>query len=570
LAEARRLFPTNPGAAVEHAWIAHFRNDWATAAERWERARETCPDYTSPFVFGGAALRHLGRYDDADDVLSEARRRFPDDGAAAFEFCSVAQARRDWVETLSRSEYAMARFPDHPQPLALGGLALREMGRLDEAEALLHSARERFPDDLPAAIEYARIADARSDRAEAHRRWTEARAVGPNHEAGFIGGAIALRADGRDDEAEVLLRQAIILAPTAIHPRIELVRIAEARGNWDEAEAGWHDITTRFPLAAHGPVGLSAIQRRQGRLDEAEAVITAALSRLPDDERLIEQGSVNAIAREDWPLALNRLYAGQSRFPGSHAIRQRLYEVQMRVAGPAGAPAEAPDILGGASDEARKLVMNFESLGGGGHGCEFGIFQRSVGAEPLGLLRWADIFQEQLTTALQTEFAGVGEPEFTRIFVPPTEDRGQYWTTDTRYHMAMGSFVYADQVPMDRMSKLIHQRMRFLRAKLIDDLHTGAKIFVYKNMKKTLTDAELTRLHAAVRRYADTTLFYIRYEDAEHPNGMVEWSGPGLLIGYIDHFSHTPDTDVLIGRADGQFLTLCRNAYALWTDRVPQ
>jgi hypothetical protein len=190
-----------------------------------------------------------------------------------------------------------------------------------------------------------------------------------------------------------------------------------------------------------------------------------------------------------------------------------------------------------------------------------------MGAEPLGLLRWADLDQHQLIAALDTEFEGVGEPEFTRVFAPATTGCPQYWTTDTRYHMAMNSFVNVDDVPLERMSKLVHQRMKFLRAKLIDDLRSGQKIFVYKNMRRDLTGAELAALHASVRRYGDNTLFYIRYQDHAHPNGTVEWLNPHLLVGYIDHFSHTPDTDELIAPVQEQFLALCRRAYVLWRAR---
>ena len=210
--------------------------------------------------------------------------------------------------------------------------------------------------------------------------------------------------------------------------------------------------------------------------------------------------------------------------------------------------------------------MAFESLGGGGHGCEFGIFQRSFGAEPLGLLRWADIYQDQLTQALNTDFAGVGEPEFTNIFVPPGGHPPEYWTTDTRYHMAMRCFVKVEDVPLDRMTVQVRKRLSYLRGKLIDDLRSGSKIFVYKNMKRNLTDEELGRLHAACRRFGDNTLFYIRYEDAAHPCGTVVPAADGLMIGYIDRFSHTPDTDEFLGAATDSLLRLCRKAYSLWQD----
>jgi hypothetical protein len=223
----------------------------------------------------------------------------------------------------------------------------------------------------------------------------------------------------------------------------------------------------------------------------------------------------------------------------------------------------------------RDLLMGFESLGGGGHGCEFGLLQREFGAEPMGLFRWADIFQEQLSKALETELAGIGEPRHTNVFIPPTTARPEYWTTDKRYHMAMRCFVYPDETPRRRMRTLLTKRFAFLRRKLLDDLRTGGKIFVYKNMKRNLADAELDRLFAACRSYGRNTLLYIRYQDGEHPNGTVRWRRPGLLVGYIDHFSHTPDTDAFIGGANASLLRICREAHRLAVaegvvpDRVP-
>ena len=78
----------------------------------------------------------------------------------------------------------------------------------------------------------------------------------------------------------------------------------------------------------------------------------------------------------------------------------------------------------------RDLAMRFESLGGTGHGCEFGLFQRHFGAEPLGLLRWADLSHHLLTRALESRFDGVGLPENTIVFNPAGSD--EWWTKDTR------------------------------------------------------------------------------------------------------------------------------------------
>jgi hypothetical protein len=210
--------------------------------------------------------------------------------------------------------------------------------------------------------------------------------------------------------------------------------------------------------------------------------------------------------------------------------------------------------------------MDFESLGGSGHGCEFGVFQREFGAEPLGLLRWADLAPHLLAEALEREFEGVGLAENTVLFVP-SGDRPEYWTRDSRYWMAMRTFVAADAVPEEQMREQVSRRLQFLRDKLMGDLQTGEKIFVFKVIERNLTDEEIGRLHATMRRYGDNTLLYVRYEDEEHPNGTVEVAADGLMIGYIDRFAFSK-TDENLGPATESWTAVCKAAHSLWTARA--
>jgi hypothetical protein len=214
----------------------------------------------------------------------------------------------------------------------------------------------------------------------------------------------------------------------------------------------------------------------------------------------------------------------------------------------------------------RALVMQFESLGGSGHGCEFGLFQRHFEAEPLGLLRWADLGPDLLIRALQTHLDGVGLPENTIVFKPDGGD--EWWTRDTRFWMAMRSFVKVTDVTLEQMKVGVYRRLQFLRRKLIEDLESGEKIFVYKNLKRNLTEDELVRLHAAVRSYGDSTLFYLQYADATHQAGTVEARGAGLLVGFIDHFAFSPD-DKPLGLPVQALLGLCRTAHATHVGTPP-
>jgi hypothetical protein len=213
----------------------------------------------------------------------------------------------------------------------------------------------------------------------------------------------------------------------------------------------------------------------------------------------------------------------------------------------------------------RELVTQFESLGGRHLGCEFGIFQRDCGAEPLGLLRWADMPYDGLLATLRNRFEGVGTPDHTELFVSNAGgDRGEYCTRDRRGMMFMRTFVYEDEYSFEKMQASCLNRLRFLTRKLIADLESGSKIFVFRVTDRNLTETEVEDLHAAMRAYGDSTLLYVRYEDAAHPNGTVVPVKPGLLIGYMDRFKISPQGQLAAVAPTASWLSVCRTAFTLW------
>ncbi len=208
----------------------------------------------------------------------------------------------------------------------------------------------------------------------------------------------------------------------------------------------------------------------------------------------------------------------------------------------------------------RDLARSFQSLGGSGRGAEFAAFQQQLGIEPNGLLAWADLGSELLIRALEARFDGVGLPENTIVFTPDHSD--EWWTKDKRYWMAMRSFIKTSDAPIDQATSAACDRVQSLQRAMIADLEAGQHMFVFRDMHRNLTEAEVERLHRAVRAYGDGTLFYVRYADQVHPAGSVVASQPGLLIGYLDHFTFSADNQ-RIGSADDAWLALCERACQL-------
>lgn len=563
--QGQHAFPAVEAFFTAHARVAELRPAVGMATKRWKLVRTRFPEVAQGYSSGAAMLRAKGRPRKAEQLLRDGVAHLPQAFGLAVEYARAAAERRDWSAAAERWAAIRSGFPD--APIGHVGLCavLREAGRLDEAGAVLEPAFDRWPAERDLLSEGARIASARGHWAEAAACWNKARSADPTFWMAWSEGALALHRLGQVDRAVPLLREAIERFAAEPAPVVYLGRILESTGEWASAAETCGLMRQRFPHLKEGHVGQATAFRMLGRLDEAGPALAEAAQRFPNDRDVMLEQVHHAYGREDWPEAAAFCAAGAQRFPQDNEFRRRGFEIHLRSVDAAAEVGSAPasPAIASLRPDARDLLMQFESLGGTGHGCEFGIYQRDRGAEPLGLLRWTDLGHEQLSDALETEFEGVGTPEQTLIFVPDTDMRKQYWTRDRRFYMVSGTSVFLDEVSEEKLFPQLCRRLQFLRRKMIDDLRAGKKIFVYKNMFRNLTDDELDRLYNAMRRYGDNTLFYLRYADATHPDGMVEWARPGLLVGYIEHFTSSPE-DAFIGKPYDSFHRLTHAAHELW------
>ena len=263
------------------------------------------------------------------------------------------------VETLRRSE----SFGESPEAAtALNNLAsvLRDMGRLDEAEALFGQALEidnrvLGPDHPSVSNRLNNLASVLRDRGrleEAEALFRQAleidnRVLGPDHPSvsnRLNNLASVLRDTGRFDEAEALFRQALeidnrVLGPD--HPSVSnrlnnLASVLRDTGRFDEAEALFRqafEIDNRVLGPDHPSVSnrlnnLASVLRDMGRLDEAEALFRQALE--------ID----NRVLGPDHPSVSNRLnnlasvLRDTGRFDEAEALFRQALEIDSRVLGP--------------------------------------------------------------------------------------------------------------------------------------------------------------------------------------------------------------------------------------------
>lgn len=210
-----------------------------------------------------------------------------------------------------------------------------------------------------------------------------------------------------------------------------------------------------------------------------------------------------------------------------------------------------------------EIMAQFESLGGMLQGCEFGIFQRSLGIENLGLLKWANVSPRTLLKGLDARFEGMGEPENTELHQVNTPEGIEYFTVDRNFEFPMHTFVYVRDVAPDRMLAQVCQRQKFLRQKLVSDLFDAKKLLVFKVTLRNLTEAEVMPLCSALRSYGPNWLLYVLHASDEHPSGTVEIRHPGLIFGYIDRFSVSASGEGL-GENHVEWRKVCRSAWGAW------
>ena len=454
---------------------------------------------------------------------------------------------------------------DEPAGYAAGSEAALKLGQMAEAEAILVEGVERFPGDVGLAGQFANMAAHRREWGEALTRWSQFRMRFPDHPAGFVGAAWAFREQGQTDLAEILLTEAARRFPD--HPDVlrDRATVAHLCGDWGEAAARWARVRAVSPDVPGGYGRGAEAQAKLGAFAEADALLLAGMERFPDDWDLVVGFAEIAGQHGDWPEALRRWMVARRRFPLDRHVQARLFETRMRIVGddPDAAARADAELAAPEDRHMRTVMMACESLGGARFGCEFGGVQRAFWAEPLGLLRWADADPAHLIAALEQRFEGLGLAENTEVFTYPSGASREYGVRDTRFNLGMHTFVDVASASADAMLHSVGRRMQFLRRKLIEDLESGAKLFVYKLTYRTLTVDELDRLYAAVRSYGPATLLYVRTTDAEHPDGTVERVKPGLLVGYLDHFSVSADDQPLTMPVEA-WGRVCALAYELW------
>lgn len=200
-------------------------------------------------------------------------------------------------------------------------------------------------------------------------------------------------------------------------------------------------------------------------------------------------------------------------------------------------------------------IKVFESLG---DNCEFGFVQRALGYEPGGLLRWAIAQPEALV-----KFIRLGCKELYKFenLSPSARDMVKDAGTGLFFHSRMISVdgVFVDnETTRKEIWEEESEKIDYLREKLLKQIQTGSKIFVYKT-NGNVSESDAADLADALESSGPAKLLCVRQDDTR-PVGEVYHHACNLYFGTIDRFAPYNRADDVSLEA---WQTLLRNASAL-------
>lgn len=318
--QAEALDPDEPRWSYYRAMLEALLGDPAAAVETMGRSIRLDPDYLPAYLHRATWLLDLGRGDEALADLDHVESVEPGNPAATMARARVLLNRGEPGEALARLDALAARVR-HPYIQQLRGRALRDMGRLDEALAVLKAAdagskRPGWPDprhDEKAAFKTGFGAELmQAGRMMAKGQTDEAIALleglherRPGDVATTNNLAVAYMSSGRLDRAEALLERSIQRSPGYFPFRLNLAEIYTRQRRVDDALEQLDRALELNPTLAQAHEQKGTLLMRTRRLSEALAAYESAAlydARNPRpflNSAIIEQELDNYVAARD-------------------------------------------------------------------------------------------------------------------------------------------------------------------------------------------------------------------------------------------------------------------------------
>jgi tetratricopeptide (TPR) repeat protein len=314
LAEAQALllaanarFPNKSDILLALGRAAESQRDWVAAERWWRQFSDINPHIWWGFAAISRSMREQGRSSDADTVMADLRDRFPDEAAIFIDHAWQVERRRDWPAALQLWTEVASRFPTIWDGFGGQGRVLRELGRNQEAEAILVDVVARFPSQPGPLRDLAKLTEATGNCVAAEKYWRAFIAIDAGHWWAHTGLATAVREQGRLREAKALLASVIDRFPEDSLALIEVV---------DQISK------TNATVSAN-------------KLRKLNELVSALVTRPAPSPGILIAHALIARERREWVTYQRRLHAAYQQYPSDVRLRTLLSEANAPASGTA-------------------------------------------------------------------------------------------------------------------------------------------------------------------------------------------------------------------------------------------
>jgi tetratricopeptide (TPR) repeat protein len=149
-------FPDDAGVRNFTAYYAMERQDFVAAEPMWRAIREFNPQSADGWIQGVAALRRLGRHEEADSLMEQTSALFPGNPDVMLFAAYDATSKRRLPDALRLWKQMLERFPGHVEATLQHNAVLFESQNIAPGSGHLSTSTEIFVDPVTEAARASR------------------------------------------------------------------------------------------------------------------------------------------------------------------------------------------------------------------------------------------------------------------------------------------------------------------------------------------------------------------------------------------------------------------------------